>query len=89
MKNWWRWALAGRGHPTTPKPRLARFADPVPNLSQFVGDGVLDVPAGVKFIAHCKQLRRMTNHGTNPHYGICVICPRNGQDRSLQIVLGL
>ena len=40
--------FVGRGHPTTANHALARFADPVPNLSQFVGDGVLNVPGGRK-----------------------------------------
>ena len=71
--------LVGRGHPTTPKPRLG-------TLSQFVGDGVLDVPGGRKIIAHLQTIMPYDQPWNKSHYGICVICPRNGQDRSLQIV---
>ena len=52
----------------------------------LVGDGVLDVPDGRKIIAHLQTITPYDGPWNKSHYGICVICPRNGQDRSLQIV---
>ena len=63
-----------------------RIVNPVPNFSPLVGDGVLDVPDGRKIIAHLQTITPYDQPWNKSHYGICVICPRNGQDRSLQIV---